>query len=1428
MCRFPPATIVVVVSVQSRTSWESSSCPVAVLLAAGRACKCACIPRQLAIAAEANSKDGSSSSSDVMYQARKSRVENPRQSAGRLSVLTFAWLFKTFIRGFRRELKLSDLYYPLDEHSSHNVGERLSAEWSRRQQRDPSEASLLRCIFSCFGREIVLVGLVQAFLEFSIRLSRPYILLQLLNYLSEKQLQQQQQQRSEGSDSQGMAKSEAYAWAGALALGVFVDCCVAHLCVQSLMHMGMKIRVACCSLVYRKILRVPLSFAANDRDNGAGTNLGQVLNLLSNDASRIDNAVYYLHYIWISPLQALVVFYFLYREVHLAACTGIALQVLFIPLLGFFGRITNRLTSKYTTRTDERLRLTNEIIKGIRAIKMYAWEKPFSLLVDRIRKKEMHVVKQESIVTDMSLASEFYIPRLCVFITILAYVLLDNSANAEKVYFVAAFYDVLRMSMYTLFPMCLHDVAEAMVSLKRLQKFMLIEELPPQPALQNLGTGINDDTNEANNSSIIVFKNYSANWSEKHKVLSGIDLEIERGSLIAIVGQVGSGKSSLLHAILREIPQLASNAGSNLGEVRVLGSCSYGPQEPWIFASSVRQNILFGRPYEQARYDRVLGACQLRKDLEGLPHGDETLLGEKGINLSGGQCARVSLARAVYRDADIYLLDDPLSAVDAVVGRDIFYQCIRELLKFKTVVLVTHQFQHLEKVDQIVVLDSGSIKAVGTLAELQDKGINLIQMMQSSNSGDFDESKESSSKPARTKSTTIEPEKETVVTANGKVAEKQHRQQQQTEEKKVEGSISATTYLAYFMSSRNIPLVVMVFVASLAHQLAASGGDYFLAIWVNKEEEYASSNGSLTDYNNNNNASGGIDRDWYIGVYGGITCATIVLCLLQSWTFFEMSMRIANNLHANMFSSVISTTIEFFSANPLGRIMNRFSKDMSIVDMEVSRAMIDVIQNAIHILAAFVVVTSVNFYLIVPAALCFCCFYTFSLFFIKTSRSVKRLEGLTRSPVYGHISDSIRGLTTIRALRAQSVLVDEFDDHQDLHSAAWFIFFSGSRGLGMYLDVFCSCFLTCVLFTLLAFDARTLAGDVGLAITQCMMLLNTLQWGVRQFAELENQMTSVERVLEYSKLPSEAESLDGYNSSAKKRNGTTTTTALSEIGAEETTALTEIKLQTKVPTDWPSRGQIEFKNVTLRYEKRGATILKGLDFTIEGCEKIGIVGRTGAGKSSLINSLFRLGYVEGDILIDDVPTSQLELLTLRSKISIIPQEPILFEGSLRKNLDPFGECSDASLWQALDDVGMKWSLDGLEAWVAEGGSNFSVGQRQLLCLARAIVRRNRILVLDEATANVDPCTDELIQKTVKKKFEDCTILTIAHRLHTVIDSDRIMVIDEGTVAEFDHPHILLTKKKGFLYDNVQQSGAASAQVLMKIAKLNYDKKLRKI
>ncbi|XP_058798977.1 probable multidrug resistance-associated protein lethal(2)03659 isoform X2 [Phymastichus coffea] len=1150
-----------------------------------------------------------------------------------------------------------------------------------------------------------------------------------------------------------MEREEAFYWGTGIILGVLLDCIIGHPASQGLMHMGMKIRVATCSLIYRKTLRVSKSAFEGE------TSIGQMVNLLSNDVNRLDYSVFSIHYIWIAPIQTALVSYLLYQEVSLSAVGGILFLLIFIPIHGCYGKLVSYLTLKFAYKTDERLRLTNEIISGVKVIKMYAWEKPFSYLIDKAREKEVKIIRNNLMATEINWSFESYVPRVCLFITILVYVLLGNDINAEKVYLVTAYYNVLRTTLYRSFALSIKEIAEALVSVRRLQKFLLFEEIDYK-SLANGTVNFNIKNDVA-----LSFKNITAKWNpeSKFEALKNITLNVRSKTLTAVVGQVGSGKTTLLHAILKEIP-------ITQGDLKVNGKISYASQESWLFASSIKQNILFGKTMDNERYEKVVEVCQLKRDFQLLPYGDNTLVGEKGINLSGGQCARVNLARAVYYDADIYLLDDPLSAVDIHVGKGIFDECIKTFLKNKTVILVTHQLHFLKNVDRIIILSGGAVQAEGAYSQLINSGLDLAKMMKLEN--ESEEINNDNENPIKEGTTIVEAE-----TVN-------HEEDEQIESRTL-GNISAKTYLQYFRAARSGFLVFIVFFISLMCQATSSGADYFITYWVNIEEH-----GKNFTYNEDDILRG---RSWYMYTYGTITIATMFVTLAQAYTFFNMCMKISRNLHAMMFNSIIRTTMAFFNANPIGRIMNRFSKDMGIVDTRVPQTVIDVMQISMFTFAVIGIVASVNLYFIVAAVIVGIIAYFLRIFYIRTSRSIKRLEGITRSPVFNHLSASVHGITTIRALKAQDILTKEFDEHQDLHSSAWFIFFSGSRAFGMYVEVLCAIFTGVVVYALLSIKNVAMAGDAGLVITQCILLAGMLQWGVRQTAELENHMTSVERILEYSKLPAEPK--------------------------------LERTLEHKIADNWPTNGKVIFKNVTLIYDRQEKPALKNLDFTVKPKEMIGIVGRTGAGKSSLINALFRLTDIEGEIYIDDVPTSEIALQHLRSKISIIPQEPVLFAGTLRRNLDPFEEYTDNDLWCALQDVELKELLNsdlGLNMRVMEGGSNFSVGQRQLLCLARAIVRNNKILVLDEATANVDPSTDELIQKAVRRKFETCTVLIIAHRLNTVMDSNKILVMDAGQAVEFDHPYVLLQKEDGIFHSMVQQTGSCMAANLLEIAKKSYE------
>ncbi|KAF7996689.1 hypothetical protein HCN44_002335 [Aphidius gifuensis] len=1328
----------------------------------------------------------------------KSNIEkkkNPREGANILSALTFTWVLNTFWVGYKRDLEIDDLTRPLKEHKSSVLGEKISSAWeeevrrfnkiNQKKKHSKATPSLNRVLIKVFGARVALYGVALAIMEILLRVLQPLALGKLLSYYSKS-----------GSGKK-MTETDAYLYAGAVIMCSAVNIFVVHPYMMAILHMGMKMRVACCSLIYRKSLKL-------SRTALGETTIGQAVNLLSNDVSRFDAAIIFLHYLWIGPLETIIVTYFMYLEVGWAAVIGVGSLLLFIPLQAWLGKKSSTLRLKTAIRTDERVRLTNEIISGIQAIKMYTWEHPFSHLIEKARRKEINVIRSTSYIRGVVMSFIMFTTRLSIFITILAIVLMkknpededktnNDGITAEKVFMLTAYYNILRQTMTVFFPQGITQMAEAAVSIKRLQDFMMYEEIGSQKSrhphfsttyhqetltVNNLNEKEEKKINHSNdNEGSVTIDKAHARWIAENSedTLSDLSMTVKPGQLIAVVGQVGSGKSSLLNVILKELAVYQ-------GSVDVQGNIAYACQEPWLFAGSVRNNILFGRAFDQKRYERVVKVCQLKRDFQLFPYGDKTIVGERGVSLSGGQRARINLARAVYADAPIYLFDDPLSAVDAHVGKHMFEECIEKYLKGKTRILVTHQIQFLRNVDKIIVMKEGKIEAEGSYDELTSRGIDFGSLsVPPPKDNDTASLAASHSNSRHTSFSSLNS-----VLTNGTLNDNQI-EPDEVAEMRTKGSIGAHVYSSYFGAGGNFCLIFFVFMLCAGAQMFASGGDYFIAYWVNLEEDYPNSTMTGSD-----NSDRFISRQWCIYIFSALTVGTITVTLVRSFAFFGICMRASQRLHDKMFRSISRATMKFFNTNSSGRVLNRFSKDMGAIDELLPMALIDCIQIGLALIGIIIVVGMANYLLMIPTFIIGIIFYQLRVVYLSTSRSVKRLEGITRSPVFSHLNATMQGLATIRSFGADEVLTREFDHHQDLHSSAWYIFIASSRAFGFWLDIFCLLYIALVTMSFLVLPANdgegTQGGNVGLAITQSIGLTGMFQWGMRQSAELENQMTSVERVCEYTNLESEPplESLPDK----------------------------------KPKEEWPESGNIKFKNVYMSYDPEEAPVLKNLNFTIAGKEKVGIVGRTGAGKSSLISALFRLAYIDGEIEIDGIETGAIGLHDLRSKISIIPQEPFLFAGTLRRNLDPFDLYKDHLLWSALEDVELKEM--GLQAHVNEGGSNLSVGQRQLVCLARAIIRNNRVLILDEATANVDPRTDELIQKTIRRKFADCTVLTIAHRLNTVMDSDKILVMDAGTVVEFDHPHALLQNPDGALTSMINETGKAMADALRIVAQENHN------
>uniref|UniRef100_A0A3B3BJB3 Multidrug resistance-associated protein 4 n=1 Tax=Oryzias melastigma TaxID=30732 RepID=A0A3B3BJB3_ORYME len=1184
--------------------------------------------------------------------------------------------------------------------------------WTQEVQqakKDLRPPKFSKALIHCYWRSYSLIG-VYIFLEEVIKVIQPVLLGKLIEYF-------------ESCDTaHPVPVYDAYSYAAGISLSTFSLALLHHLYFYQVQRAGMKIRVAVCHMIYRKALCLNSSALAK-------TTTGQIVNLLSNDVNKFDEVTLYLHFLWVGPVQAIFVIILLLYAIGPSCLAGMAVLFILMPIQTTFGHLFSSLRAKTAVLTDERIRTMNEVVSGIRVIKMYGWEKPFGQLVDEVRRMEISKIMQSSYLRGLNMASFFVASKIVIFFTICVYVLTGNKLSASRVFMAVSLYGAVRLTITLFFPFAIEKVSETLISIRRIQTFLLLHEVAPQ----HLGLPV------AEKGCVVIVQDLICYWDKNLEAptLQNLCFTVRPEQLLAVIGPVGAGKSSLLSAILGELCQES-------GVIKVKGDLTYTSQQPWILPGTIRSNILFGKELDPKKYDRVLRACALKRDIELLPGGDLAMVGDRGTNLSGGQKARVSLARAVYQDADIYLLDDPLSAVDAEVGRHLFEECICGLLRKKPRILVTHQLQYLKVADQIVVLKEGQMVARGTYRELQLSGVDFTSLLKYEQEDERQDAAPFTCLPRvlsdRSSMSSLSSSQYSLIEGTDVVHPKE-------EESRMEGNVGLSTYVKYFMAGAHfLILLVLIFLNLLAHVI-----NIFLFL-------------------------------------SGLTATSVIFGFLRTLIFFNVLVSSAQNLHNSMFDAIIRTSVRFFDTNPIGRILNRFSKDIGYLDSLLPWTFVDFTQVFLQVIGVIAVAAIIIPWILIPIVPLLGVFLFLRHYFLQTSRDIKRLESTTRSPVFSHLSSSLQGLSTIRAFRVQEKFLQMFDEYQDLHSEAWFLFLTTSRWFAVRLDGICSVFVTITAFGCLYLKEDLEPGAVGLALSYAVTLTGMFQWGVRQSAEIENMMTSVERVVEYAELESEAPWDTDF----------------------------------QPPDEWPQTGTITFDRVNFSYGASEPLVLKDLSVTFASREKVGIVGRTGAGKSSLVSALFRLVEPEGKINIDGFLTSEIGLHRLRQKMSIIPQDPVLFTGTMRKNLDPFRQHTDEDLWNALQEVQMKAVVEDLpnklEAVLTESGSNFSVGQRQLVCLARAILRKNRILILDEATANVDPRTDSLIQQTIRDKFQDCTVLTIAHRLNTIIDCDKILVLDAGRMQEYDEPYVLLQNHDGLFYQMVQQTGRAEAASLLQTAK----------
>ncbi|XP_042722308.1 multidrug resistance-associated protein 1-like isoform X4 [Lagopus leucura] len=1136
------------------------------------------------------------------------------------------------------------------------------------------------------------------------------------------------------SENHMSSHGSGYGYAVALFFVVLSQTLLHQLYQRNNMLTAVKVKTAVVGLIYKKAL----TLASSSRQRYT---TGEMVNLMSADAQQLMELIVNINLLWSAPFQIIMAVIFLWKELGPSVLAGVAVLLLVIPLNALIAAKVKTLQKSQMKYSDQRVKLLSEMLHGIKILKLYAWEPSYQRKVMDIREHEVDVLKSSGYLKTYSMLTLTCIPFMVTLSTFVVYFYLDKEhvLTAAKVFTSISLFNILRLPLFDL-PSVISAVAQTKVSLSRLEDFLFAEDLNPEDV----------DTNYSGNHAVELTA-ASFCWEKNGlPVLKNLSVSIPAGSLVAVVGQVGSGKSSFLSALLGEMEKLE-------GTVHRRGSVAYVAQQAWIQNGSLQENILFGTDLNRSYYELVLESCALLPDLEQLPNGDQTEIGERGVNISGGQKQRVSLARAVYSNADLYLLDDPLSAVDVHVGKHLFEKLIGPsgLLKSKTCVLVTHNLTLLPHADLIIVMEEGKISEMGSYQQLilkRAKFVELIEVFNVENRSEKTTPNEASSSNEECQLGRSLQQRELLKPRH---SSGQWKILRNNKEKVATGGMKMSVVLKY-LQAFDWRWMWLTVAAYLGQNALAIGQHLWLSTWTAETAKMS----DFTEWQQS--------RNYKLGIYGLLGFLQGLLVCCGAYVLTQGSLAASRTLHHQLLDSVLHLPLQHFETNPVGQILNRFTKDLFIVDIRFHYYLRSWLNCTLDVIGTILVITfSSPLFIVVVIPLGYL-YFIIQQYYIAGSRQIRRLAGASHSPVISHFTETILGGSTIRAFGHQERFIRKNNDVVYENLVYFYNNVISNRWLSVRLEFLGNLMVFfAALFVVLA-GSTVSSSTVGLSISYALNIIQSLNFWVRKACEIETNAVSIERVCEYANMDKEEPWITSK----------------------------------RPPVGWPDRGIIEFVNYKAQYRKDLGLALNDISFQTRNKEKVGIVGRTGAGKSTLTNCLFRvLEGSGGKIVIDGVDISTIGLHDLRGNLNIIPQDPILFSGTLQSNLDPLGKHSDHELWEALELCDLKSFVQSLPKKllheISEGGENLSVGQRQLVCLARVLLRKKKVLVLDEATASVDMETDNLVQSTIKREFYNCTILTIAHRLHTVMDLERVLVLDAGRILEYDTPHNLLQRKGAF-------------------------------
>ncbi|XP_072509054.1 cystic fibrosis transmembrane conductance regulator isoform X1 [Notamacropus eugenii] len=1434
---------------------------------------------------------------------------SPLEQANVLSKLFFSWTAPILRKGFRQRLELSDIYQIPSSNSADHLSEKLEREWDR-ELASKKKPKLINALRRCFFWRFVFHGIILYLGEVT-KAVQPLLLGRII--------------ASYDPDNKAERSIAIYLGIG-LCLLFIVRTLLLHPAIFGLHHMGMQMRIALFSLIYKKTLK--LSSRVLDK-----ISTGQLISLLSNNLNKFDEGLALAHFVWIAPLQVVLLMGLLWELLQASAFCGLAFLIVLALFQAWLGQMMMKYRERRAGKINERLVITSEMIDNIQSVKAYCWEEAMEKMIENLRQTELKLTRKTAYVRYFNSSAFFFSGFFVVFLAVLPYALIKG-IMLRKIFTTISFCIVLRMAVTRQFPWAVQTWYDSLGAINKIQDFLQKQEYKTleynltttDVMMENItafweeGFGElfvkakqnNSDGKISNGDNGLFFSNFQLLGTP---VLKNINFKIEKGQLLAVAGSTGAGKTSLLMLIMGELEP-------SEGKIKHSGRISFCSQFSWIMPGTIKENIIFGVSYDEYRYRSVIKACQLEEEISKFVEKDNTVLGEGGITLSGGQRARISLARAIYKDADLYLLDSPFGYLDVLTEKEIFESCVCKLMANKTRILITSKMEHLKKADKILILHEGSCYFYGSFSELQSLRPDFSSKLMGFDSFDqfsaerrssiltetlrrfsvegdtavsWNEGKKQSFKQTgdfgeRRKNSILNPlnstRKFSVVQKGqqqmngieedddeplerrlslvpdseqgeailprsnmintGPTFQGRHRRQSvlnlmtrpsihqgqnmyrtgsaavrkmsmvpqsklseidiysrrlsrdsgmdisdeiNEEDLKewffddVENLPAVTTwntYLRYITVHKNLVFVLIWCLVIFLVEVGAS----LVGFWMLKE---TSLNVNNTDGPNNTHAVIITDTSKYylFYIYVGVADTLFALGIFRGLPLVHTLISVSKILHHKMLCSILKAPMSTFSTLKAGGILNRFSKDIAILDDLLPLTIFDFIQLILIVVGALIVVSALQPYIFLATVPVIIAFIMLRAYFLQTSQQLKQLESEARTPIFTHLVTSLKGLWTLRAFGRQPYFETLFHKALNLHTANWFLYMSTLRWFQMRIEI-----VFVIFFCIVAFISILTTGDgegrVGILLTLAMNIMSTLQWAVNSSIDVDSLMRSVSRVFKFIDMPSE-EPLPTKPAKSKENH-------LSQVLIIENEHI-------KKEDNWPSGGQMTVKDLTAKYIDGGNAVLENISFSISSGQRVGLLGRTGSGKSTLLAAFLRLLNTKGDIQIDGVSWDSIPLQQWRKAFGVIPQKVFIFSGTFRKNLDPYGQWSDHELWKVADEVGLKSVIEQfpgkLDFVLVDAGCVLSHGHKQLICLARSVLSKAKILLLDEPSAHLDPITYQVIRRALKNAFANCTVILSEHRIEAMLECQRFLVIEECKVRQYESIQKLVNEKSLF-------------------------------